>query len=344
MRSDYYELSEFCRQLALLTKAGLPLPGALESVSGSFRKREFRDIVRGVGEDVSKGGTLADAMRRHPDCFPPFFISSVERAERQNALPETFGELAESARMNGMLAALLRDILLYPVITVTVGFGLLILLCFFVIPGFRQIFTELLEGSSLPILTNVVLEISDFVRDWIGLAVVGYAVYVGFLIWLFSGTAKSNRALLCLIKALPLSEMVFYNFAMSSVCALWSVMMRRGTPEKEALETCASMADVPELAAALRSAAGNCEKGMSPADALELEREISPLLWLTLRNAPQERMPDELAALSGMFRDRAFHGRVRVCAMWETVTFTGMAIIAGLIILFLFTPVIFKTF
>ena len=247
MSANYYELSEFCRQLELLTKAGLPLPGALENIAAGFRKKDFRDIVSGLGKDVSGGKTLADAMRGRPECFPSFFISTIEQAERQGALPEAFGELAESARVNYMLASLLRDVLLYPLITVSIGLAMMLLLCFFVIPGFRLIFSELMEGAPLPLLTRFVLDAADLVRGGFVFFAAGYLLYLGWLFWLFSGAVSANRILLRLIKLLPLSEMVFYNFAMSSVCALWAVMMRRGVPEKDALETVSLAADYPAL-------------------------------------------------------------------------------------------------
>ena len=342
--ASQYDIADFYRQLALLTKSELPLPETLQNLADAASSRSFKEELRKLGEETAKGRPLSDAMKDRPNIFPPFFSRMIDLGERNGTLPAVLSELAAVARINYQLSALVKDILFYPVVTVLFAFLVLILMSYYVIPQFSIIFTELLEGAYLPYLTRFVLGTANLIHDYIAVIAALYVICAVCLSWIFIGGGKMNKLLLRLTRLLPLSEMVFYNFAMAHVCTLWSVMMKQRTPDSEALRCAADMAELPELSIALRNVSDACSKGTPLAEAIESEPDISRLLYLSIANNPEGTLPQELEKLAELFRERGYHGFKRVGAAWELITVAGMAMVVGGVILFLFIPLIARIF
>src|SRR6267142_2703757 len=63
------DLILFTRQLETMLEAGLPLLSALETLHEQTAHPELRLAIDRVRADVEQGGTLTDALRRHPWCF-----------------------------------------------------------------------------------------------------------------------------------------------------------------------------------------------------------------------------------------------------------------------------------
>lgn len=340
--ASQYEVAEFYRQLALLTKSSMPLPETLRNLAEASSSRRFKEELRKLADETAKGRSLSDAMAERPELFPPFFAKMVKLGEGSGALPAVLSELACLARVNFQLATLARDILFYPVVTVLFALLVLIGMSHFVVPQFGIIYEELLEGAALPGLTQLVLRISNLIHGNIAVFSILYAATVVAALWLLSGSSSSNWALLRVSRFLPLSEMVFYNFSMARICSLWSVMMKRGVPDSEALGCIASLSEQPELEFALARAAGACAKGKPLAEAIEAEPDISRLLFLCVANNPEASLPEEMERLSALFKERGYHGFKRVGAVWDILTISGMAIVVGGVALFLFIPLISK--
>jgi len=340
--ASHYEIADFYRQLALLTKSELPLPETLRNLADASSSKDFKAALEKLGEETGKGRSLSESMKEMPGHFPPFFSRLVAVGERNGTLPKVLAELAAIARVNYQLSSLAKDILFYPLITVTFSIAVLISILSCVVPPFKKIFDELLEGAALPAITNLVLWLSDFACSYLGPICLIYLAAFGFVVWIFVGGGAANTLVLRVTRLLPLSEMIFYNFAMARACSLWGVMMRQKVPDAEALRVVSETTEIPALAKAFGKAADACAKGVHIAKAIEEEHEISRLLHLALSNASEETLPEELGKLAELFRERGYHGFRRTAIAWEILSIIGMAFVVGGIIIILFTPFVFS--
>ena len=344
MKVTYFDIADFYKQLALLTQTGLPLPDTLRQLAPTLGKRALREIVERLREAASKGMTLSEAMKNEKDCFPAFFVRMIALGESKGGLSLVLAELARISKMQFMLSTMVKDIIFYPVLTVSFALFIFLVLCYFVLPGFSEIYRELLCGEPLPNITAFVLGVSAFVKTNIIPVVALYVAFLGFFTWLYFGSRGSQRFILFLTRQMPLSEVVFYNFAMSRLCAMWAVMMKRNVTVPEAFPAIADMMDVPELAADLRQSAEECAKGVNLTDSLKSRKNISSLLAMTVGNAPESKLPDELEQLAELFRERGLYGFRRTGMVWELITITSSVFIVGTIILMLFMPIMCRNF
>lgn len=338
MKINSYEIADFFKQLSLLTKSELPLPNTLSQMASDFRSGPLRQIIAELGDATGKGKTLSDAMRDYPESFRPFYVRMIALGEREGTLPDVLSELSRISRLHYMLATMIKDILLYPIITISVAMLILMFLCYVIIPEFGKIFEELLAGESLPALTQFVFWCSGIVQNNIILFIGIYVVYVVTVCWMFTSRNAANKILLFMVRKFPFSEIVFYNFAMARLCTVWAVMARRKVPVEEAFPIIAGIMDSPEVANALTRVAEKCGRGENPLQCLKAENNISRLLIMTMENCPEIKLPDELDKLAELFRERGYYGYRRIGMAWEVMSIASMVMVTGIIIIFIFLP------
>ncbi len=180
MKINSYEITDFFNQLALLTKSELPLPKTLCQMAQDFHSTSLREVVAGLGEATEKGKTLSEAMQDYPESFKPFYIRMIALGEREGTLPDVLAELSRISRLHYMLATMIRDIILYPVITISVAFLILMFVCCVVVPEFGKIFNDLLAGEALPEMTQFVFWVSGIIKHYITFFVGLYIAYIIF--------------------------------------------------------------------------------------------------------------------------------------------------------------------
>lgn len=338
MKINSMEISDFFQQLALLTRSELPLPETLRQLAANSKHSDIKNMIEECGEAAGQGMKLSDALQKYTGQVPPFYIRMIMLGEQEGTLPEVLSELAKIARMHHQLTTMIKDIMLYPLITISFAFLIFLFLALWIIPEFHKIYIELLEGASLPPLTDFVISFFTFIRNYSHIFVTLYLVYLGAMIWFFCNRHLANRLLLYLVRHFPFAEVVFYNYAMSRLCTMWATMMRRRIPAEEAFPAIAEIMDFSPLANALNRISKACGNGVGFQDALALETDISQLLIMTVKNTQENKLPEQLEQLAELFQERGSYGFRKAGMAWELISIMGMVIIIGGILFLLFLP------
>ena len=335
-----YEINDFLKQLALLTKSDLPLPAALEQLAKETRSKNFKKLLREMSKSTENGKSLSQSMAEQQDSFSPFYIRLVALGEKQGNLSNVLTELAQISKFQYMLVNMIRDVMLYPLVAIGLCVIITLLMSKVVVPPFRKIFHDLLCGEPVPALTYFVLNSADFINMFF-YPIIGFLVLiVVYIIFLYTNSRTANRALLKLSRIIPFSEIIFYNFGMARLCAIWAVMMRRKVPSQEVFPVLAELMDTSALVVAVNRVAKRCATGEDAKKCLAEEQDISRLLIIMLQNTKEENLPEELDKLAELYRERASYGFRRVGIAWEIISLSVLVLIASTVILFLFLPFI----
>ncbi len=158
------DLVVFTHQLATLIRAGVPLLECLDLLGAEVGSPRFKQVLQSIRKRVEGGTFLAQALSRHPDIFPPMYVSLVEVGESTGRLDESLAQLAKYLEKQAQLRAKILSSLAYPALLVGVALSVLIFLCVWVVPLFSGLFAEM--GESLPWLTQVVIGMAEGLRDY----------------------------------------------------------------------------------------------------------------------------------------------------------------------------------
>ncbi len=168
-------IATFTRQMATMTKAGVPLVQAFEIVVEGEANPTMRELIQKIHGDVSSGSGFAPALRTHPKYFDNLFCSLIEAGEQSGTLEGMLARVATYKEKTEQLKRKIRKAMTYPSAVLLVAIVVTGVLLVKVVPTFAQTYESF--GSSLPAFTLLILSVSQFAQDWwlpvIGLAIIG---------------------------------------------------------------------------------------------------------------------------------------------------------------------------
>lgn len=152
----------FSRQFATMINAGLALLRALYILEEQTQNPRFRKIISEARQDVEAGMPLSDALERHPAAFDRLYVSMVRAGEVGGVLDLTLERLATQLEKDDSLRRSVKSAMTYPIMIGAFAILVLFALIIFVIPIFGAMYDDL--GGQLPLLTRIMVGVSDFMR------------------------------------------------------------------------------------------------------------------------------------------------------------------------------------
>ncbi|NJC33281.1 general secretion pathway protein F [Sphingomonas jejuensis] len=156
-------LTLFTRQLATLAQVS-PLEESLRTISRQTEQAHVRRVVGAVHAGVVEGRRLSDAMAREAKSFPPLYRAMVNAGESSGTLPAILERLAELQERQAQIRGKVLTAIAYPTVLAAVAMLVVISLMVFVVPRVVEQFEDF--GQTLPLLTRIVIGISDLLVDW----------------------------------------------------------------------------------------------------------------------------------------------------------------------------------
>jgi len=181
------ELALFANQLSTLLSAGVPLLESLEALTEQVENERLKAIIGRVRDSVNQGSSLADAFGAFPKVFDTLFRSMVRAGESSGALPLVLKRLGDYVESRMRLRNKITAAMTYPALMLVASSVVMGVLLVYVIPTITQLLTNM--GSELPLLTRIVIAVSDFMISYWPVLIGGVAG--SFL--LFSRIVRTER-------------------------------------------------------------------------------------------------------------------------------------------------------
>lgn len=187
------ELVVFTRQLATMIDSGLPLVKSLEVLSSQQSNPKFKNIISLVKEEVESGSAFADALSKHPNAFDGLYVNMARAGEAGGVLDVVLLRLAIYLEKMEAIKRRVKGALIYPAIVILVAILVLSIVIIFVVPTFAEVFKDL--GTTLPVLTQYVINISFFARSNILFIIGSIIVITTLIVLLYRRSLRVRRML-----------------------------------------------------------------------------------------------------------------------------------------------------
>ena len=158
------DLSVFTRQFANLIESGLTLTQGLSILSQQTVNPALKSVISGMEEQIKDGATLSKALSAYPRQFSKFYCSIVNAGEISGALETTLSHLADFSEQEEKIRSDVLSALTYPALILSVGIITIYILLTYAVPQLTSMFTE--TGETLPIATQILINISDTLRSY----------------------------------------------------------------------------------------------------------------------------------------------------------------------------------
>lgn len=158
------DLAVVTRQLASLLLARLPLEQALNAVIDQAEKTSVRERFAAIRSEVVSGHSFSEALGRYKRDFPEVYRALVAAGEQSGDLGGVMERLADYIESRSALSQRITMAFIYPAILTTVAIAVTTGLLTYVVPQVVSVFQQ--TKQQLPMLTRVVIAMSNFLRDW----------------------------------------------------------------------------------------------------------------------------------------------------------------------------------
>ncbi|RKG64913.1 type II secretion system protein GspF [Corallococcus sp. CA054B] len=264
------------RQLATLLGAGVTIVDSLNALVDQAEKERLKRALSDIKQRVNEGSSLADAFSQHPKIFPSIYVNMVRAGEASGALDQVLLRLADFTENQAKLQQKIIGTMIYPIIMLAVGGGILVLLMVFVVPKVTKIFETM--RATLPLNTRILIGASNLMQAWWFIIIPAFIAGVMlFLRWIKSpkGKPKWDRFTL---KA-PIFGSLVRLLAISRFARTLATLLKSGVPMLAALDIVKAVMTNSVLADAVENARESIREGESIANPLKRSGQFPPLVY-----------------------------------------------------------------
>jgi type IV pilus assembly protein PilC len=332
------DLVLYCRQLATLLGAGVTILKSLEIIQKQVASKKLYAMMRMMVRDMEAGLSLHEAMAKHPKIFSDLWVNLVESGEASGNLAIVLTRLANYLERNADFKKKVISALIYPAILVVAGLGALLFLTVKILPTFIEIFKGF--NLTLPLLTRILVAISEFIRNYI-LLIFGVGIGLGFLFKSYIKTGNGRREFERVMFKLPVFGEFFHALAIERFSSEMATLIESGVPILFSLEIAERSVGNLVVADIVRQIKENVRDGKSLSQQLEKSGFFDPMV------VQMVAVGEEIGELSQMFkRINAFYEDfvstflARFTAMFEPVMLLFMGVVIGIMVVGMFLPIL----
>lgn len=262
----------FTRQFSTMIDAGLPLVQGLSILGEQSENPTFKKILQQITKDVEGGSTLAEAMKKHPRIFDTLFVNLVSAGEIGGILDTILRRLADYIEKAEKLKGKIKGAMTYPAVVVSIAIIVVTVILIFVIPVFQSMFASF--GKSLPVPTQVVVGLSDFVKGNIQWCILGVAALI-YAFKKYRNSKGGRRATDSLALKLPIFGDLLKKVAVARFTRTLGTMIQSGVPILDALDIVARTSGNVILEEIIYEVRSSIAEGQTIAEPLS-ENDIFP--------------------------------------------------------------------
>lgn len=270
------DIAIMTRQLATLLGAGVTLVEALSAMVDQVEKEQLKRVLSDVKQRVNEGNSLADALNVHNKVFGNLFINMIRAGESSGALDSVLLRLAEFTESQSRLQQKIIGTMIYPLIMMVVGGGVLTVMMAVVVPEITRVFEK--QGAVLPLNTRILIIVSNGLRDyWFVLFPLLLLSVFAFFQWKKSASGKPvwDRVVLKLPVFGPLVRML----SVARFSGTLATLMKSGVPLLTALEIVKNVVTNSVLSDVVDKLRDSIREGESIAVPLKRSGEFPPLVY-----------------------------------------------------------------
>jgi len=331
------ELVVFFRQLATMIDSGIPVVMSLDILIEQTENITLKKILTDVRNAVNTGSSLSDAMIKHSDTFSALFVNMVRAGESSGTLDVILDRVASYIEKTNALQKKIKAALVYPAVVSGMAVIITLVLILKVIPVFKDIFTGF--GAQLPTPTQILIDISDFMRGNFHWIVFFFIALIAFLKW-YSGTVNGKRVLDDFKLKVPIFGSLLRKVAISKFSRTLSTLVKSGVPILSALEIVAKTAGNTVVEKAVDKVRESVRDGESIAAPLErsgiFPAMVTRMVSVGEKSGQLEKMLTKISDFYDTQVDASVDG---LTSMIEPLIIAFLGIVIGGIVMCMFLPI-----
>ena len=331
-RLDSKAFTMMCSQFATILSAGIPISRAVKLIRDKTTNKALKNVLTKVFADVEAGRALSASFNEHgADYLPATFCETLRAGEEAGDLAGSFESIFRHFDKQTKMGAKVRSAMGYPIFVLCIAVIVVMVLMVKVVPTFTAIFEEL--GSELPLITRMLIGISNFFSKYILLIVFIIAlIIVAYM--MYKRTPKGARKLAEIQLKLPVLGNIAELNAASLFANTMATMIGSGLPITKAVSITSRVMTNEVYKEEIAGMVGKIEEGKTVADSMR-DTEIMPDILTDMVGVGEEtgEMKHTMDVVAQDYDNELEQAVARAIAMLEPALLIFIAIIAGFIVI-----------
>ncbi len=330
------DLAVFCRQFYTMLDAGIDIVKCVNILEKQSENKTLVKALASIHEDVQKGFTLSESMKRYNKIFPSLLINMVEAGEISGNLDIIMERMAVHFEKENKLESKINSAMIYPMVLGIVSIAVVIFLLVAVMPTFIGMFES--GGQDLPIPTQILLKISNSLKKyWYIFIVIIAGIVRGITI--FKRTYTGMRFFDGLKLKIPIVRDSNIKIVTSRFTRTLSTLISSGIPLIESIGVVGKVINNTVIQDKLYKSSEDIRKGKSLSSAINELGVFPPMVDSMIKIGEESGSLDEILYKTADFYDNEVEAELqRMTSLMEPVMLLIMAVIIGFIVISMALP------
>lgn len=326
---------DFYTEMSVLLKAGVNLKDALELIQNSQKKKQNKDTLNFISEDLISGQSLSNAIQLQKP-FTDYEYYSLRIGEETGTLGQVTEQLGDFyARKNEQRRNLINA-LTYPIIILTTAVLVVAFMLQFVVPMFEDIFKQ--QNVELPAITKFIIKLSGLMKSY------SWIVLTGIILALLSRKFFSKKSGFKRIKDNFILRLPFIgNFVktvyLSQFTQAVSLLTASKVPVVNSIQLVKQMIDFHPLQNALEQVEQDILKGKSLSQSLSQHRFFDDKMVALVKVSEETNQTEYIFdRLNKQYNTQVQQQSKMLSTLMEPFIILFVGILVGVILIAMYLP------
>ena len=328
----------YLTQLSTYLKAGIPIVDSIKILTNQSKSRTEQSIWKSVVYELTMGSTLSDAMYRcGNNVFPKLLINMIKTAEMTGNLPEVLDEQVEYYKSIEKSRKEMINAMMYPIFVFIFAIAIIMYIMISVIPQFVNIYNSI--GADLPKITQILISISNFIRDNILLIVlITIAVIVLFIVSYKKNVLFKARIQRFLMHVPVFGQIIIYN-EVTMFTKTFATLLANNIFITDSMDILSRITDNEIYKGIIYDAVDCLSRGEVLSNAFNEQWAFPDIAYqMIVTGEKTGQLATMMEKVADYYQEEHFNAIARIKAMIEPIMIIFLAVIVGGILLAVIIP------
>jgi type IV pilus assembly protein PilC len=279
------EIIHMAKNMSAMITAGLSLSRSLSVIERQSGNKRLKAVMVALSESIKKGSSFNEALAAFPKVFNSLFVAMVKAGEESGSLAESLATVGLQMERSEELVRKIRGAMIYPAIVITAIIIVGVLMLIFVVPTLTSTFTSL--GVKLPMTTQIIVVVSDFMVANVGLVLAGL-VLIGISGTMFVRSNRGKSIVLAASLYMPVIKDIVRETYAARAARTLSSLLSSGVPVLNALDISKEVVHAGLFARVIDEAEVRVRKGEALSAAFIEHPKLYPILMGDMLSVGEE--------------------------------------------------------
>ncbi|MCG8541666.1 MAG: type II secretion system F family protein, partial [Clostridia bacterium] len=330
------DLAVLCRQFYAMLNAGISIVGCLDILTRQTENKILKSAMSDIYEEVQKGASLSETMKKRKDIFPELLINMIDAGEISGNLDTIMERMAVHFEKENKILNKIQGAMMYPIILSLLAIGVVIFLLIFIMPTFISLFEG--SGAELPLPTRILLKLSDVIKNYWYILLMGI---IGAVIGSKKALESDKGGLIIdnLKFRLPVVKNATKMVITSRFSRTLATLLSSGIPLIQALDVVSRVVGNRIVEKGIKTAIDEVRRGTSLAQPIKNMGVFPPMLDSMVAIGEESGSLDNILEKTANFYDDEVETSIaKLTAMMEPVMIVIMALVVGSMVVAMVLP------